>query len=401
MKIVDSKKDLTHSIKLLLATVTLLTLLLSPSAFALQKEYFPVPGDYGLEFLEPNGRTQYMDVTAAEGGILVSQDFKRIENWQTPVEQTQAPLAIQLKCRRVGDAITVELSLLFSPTQESSRQGVVFHTPPSEGFPGKLIGSYSARLGESMELKELATYGIEPFSLKVVPANARRGSPSEIVNRTKAIEVVRVDKAKTYYLITVKNVSSKKVLVSNIEGGKVGRQGIEGFKLYIAPGEVIDVEANLFNYGFDPQNVPDGPLFVIADVVFEDLTYEGRKETAIRVAAKRQGKKLQWSRIDELLQTAIETYKQNSQKALATLRQQLSELSTEAENQVIEKVAGHFLPLSERERKVLIHELMCSLRDERDYMFSLLNYWEVEKSKSNRDWFQTLKDMCKAYLNQL
>src|SRR5262245_26751761 len=246
MDIPDTNKIIPLSIKLWLATTLLLALMHSSSAFAFQREYFPVPGDYALEMVDDNGKVDYMNVTAAKGEVWVTYKFKQLPGWQKPAEQTATPYAIQFKCRREDDAIKVDVTLVMRPLQISSRNTVVTSTLPEDGLKGKPIGSHSARLGEEMAFRELAEYGIEPFSVKVVSANARQADLSEIDNRTKAIEIVRVDEARGRYLLAIKNISSKKIITGSIAGPKNGSESFDKRdSSYIAPGEVIDFGVSL------------------------------------------------------------------------------------------------------------------------------------------------------------
>jgi hypothetical protein len=113
-------------------------------------------------------------------------------------------------------------------------------TLPEGGVAGEVIGSHSGRPGESITFNELARYGLEPFTVKVVSSNARPGDPSEIINMTSSIEVLSVDKTRGKYLIALRNNSSKNVIgyVTFVNGEKT--TSYAGKNPLLAARETID-----------------------------------------------------------------------------------------------------------------------------------------------------------------
>jgi hypothetical protein len=226
---ITTKENIMHPMRLFLTAISFFALLHSPSASAVQRDYFPTPSDYSLEIQDGDGEPMYLPVPAATGNVFARYGFNRIKNWQRPPEQSQDASAFQVKCLREGDAIKLYLTIIFGPIEK-------FRTLPREGLRGQLIGSYSARLGETVSLQELADFGIEPINITVVPSGSRRLDSSEIDNKTKAIEVVRADEARGDYRVEVRNISSKNVIALYVRGR--GSVGFAQTFLLIAPGQV-------------------------------------------------------------------------------------------------------------------------------------------------------------------
>jgi hypothetical protein len=371
---------------LFLSVVLSIALLQLTPTFALQRDNFPTSSDYALKIPTKNGMTRYIDVPAATGGVYVAYDFKRINNWQRPPDQSADPSAFQLKCRRVGEAIEIDLSVVFGSLEQFLTMPVI-RTLPTKGLRGQLIGSYSARLGETLSLQELARFGIEPISITVVSSKSRTLGPSEIGNETKAIQVVRADKARENYRLELKNISSKNIVALRVRGGEAG---------WSLAGPLI-APAQVYIMGFSDsvlRHPQDQGKIVVADVVFEDLTFEGEKEFAIKAAATKRGARIQWVRFVALLQAAIEGLKRDSQRALDNLRQQISALSEEAETRVVDELGRYFMPLTEKQLGSLIYELKDRLSREKRHMLAVIEPHEAEKASlgTNREsWLNYLK----------
>lgn len=368
------------------SVIWIIALLHMPSAFAMQSDRFPTPSDYSIKMAERDGRFSYHEVPAAVGVCpLALHVFNRIKDWQRPPDQTDEPTSIQFKFRRVDDAIKVDLSLIFGPVEKS-------RTLPRNGLPAESISSHSLRLGESALLQELARFGIEPFEIKVVSANSRTLDPSRVINRTKSVEVVRINKARRHYFVVYKNISSKNILAMRIVY-PVGESPLGSFsqshlKPLMAPGEIYETEFQLLSPGPMAQQVA-GPgkrkpgRLTVAGVVYDDLTYEGEKEDAIEVAAGIRAKQIQWPRIIGLLKDAVAAYAQDKQRALDKLKKDVAALSIEPESSDITNLAKRFSPITERELGRLIYYLKEQMSEGRRRLLLRIEYGEkLERTNS-------------------
>lgn len=385
---VSKRVNTMHPVKFFLAACFSLLLHLPP-AFAIQRENLPTPSDLALEIPDVNGQPSYWDVPAVTGIVLARYEFKRIKNWQRSPDQPADPSAFQLQCSREGDAIKIDLSIIFGLIEKS-------RTLPTEGLQGQLIGSYSARLGESLSLQELARFGIEPIKVKIVASNTRDVDPSQIQNKTKSLQVVRAETTRDYYsLLELRNISSKSIIALNLSHQMVWSE----VGPLIAPGRSLTTGFLRPESGWPEQrDQPPGTparLLPFSNVVFEDLTFEGERDFAIQIAVWRRGARIQVPRVVSLLQAAIEELQQDSQRALYNLRQRVSSLSYEPESPVIDDLARRLMPLTELQRDNLIRELRSKLKFIHDSVLATIEHYveeEVTKGTSRESWLRLLRD---------
>jgi hypothetical protein len=92
--------------------------------------------------------------------------------------------------------------------------------------------------------------------------------------------------------------------------------------------------------GYEPVS-PASQIIEIVTAVFEDGSFEGEAEPAIRFRAFVKGRKIQVGRVVALFQTAV----QNDQDPLGTLellRKNVAALGTEADSSAVDEVANEF-----------------------------------------------------------
>lgn len=280
-------------------------LLILPPAFAFQqgdsihRRYFPKPGDYSVRIDVREGVRLYLDVPAAiPVNPLLFPKPKRTKDWQPPPDKQAETSSLQLKARRDGAAVTIDVVVLSNDLSKSKADGnsLMFTTLPEGGVEGEVIGSHSGRLGESITFNELALYGLEPLTVKVVSSNARHGDPSEIDNMTSSIEVLSVDKARGKYLIALRNNSSKNVIgyVTSVNGAKT--TSYAGKNPLIAARETIDrtvgftIRQPRIPTPNDDLDEPQDVKVAIVAVLFDDYSYEGDEKSALEIIARFRAK---------------------------------------------------------------------------------------------------------------
>lgn len=287
------------SLKSFFLTVSWLLLILTPS-FAQQgdsfhRNRFPKPGDLSVRLPDVRDARFYLEVPVAIPVVpVLFPRPKRLKDWQPPDQQAE-PSSLQLKASRNGEAVKIDVILVSNDPSESKTAGnsITFTTLPEGGVAGKVIGSHSGRLGESIAFNELARYGLEPFTVKVVSSNARPGDPSEIINKTSSIEVLSVDKTRGKYLIALRNNSSRNVIahVTSANGETSITYAYSGKNPLIEVGQTIDTFI-----GFtirqprnptlnDDLDEPQDVKATIIAVVFEDYSFEGDEKSALEVIA--------------------------------------------------------------------------------------------------------------------
>lgn len=379
------------AIRLALSFIVLLPSL--PPAFAFQGARFPAPEDFALEIHCSPGHPRYLDIPGTEITPIAIYEFARIKNWQRPATQSEDASAIQIRCHREGDVLKIETSVLLGQVDE-------YRTLPAGGITSALpLASYSASLGQSITLQELAGVGIEPFDVKVVRSESHTIDPAEIENRTSACSVVRFERARSQYRITFKNTSSKKIIGLRLLYGSGEARfdqlvslpgvGLRHFDTAIESGQPFEAWLSI--------ELPTDPKFMLAGVAFEDLTVDGAIETVLFIAASRRGRKIQFSRIVGLVKAALENPQPDDRKTLETLRQQVSMLSEGAERSVVDDLGRRFAPLTPSQANVLIGHLNRILQAEKEWFLTRLRYYEKQEAAQGKSFQSWLRETKKAY----
>ena len=353
------------------------------SALAFQRANFPTPSDYALEHKESNGRSTFTPISAAGGTTLLFTQFSRPRDWHRPSTQASDASAIRIICTQEGEAIKMVVSVYFGPFDQ-------LDTPRSlEGVPEKPAGVYFARLNETVSFNELSQFGIEPLAMKVVSAKPATANPPKIINKTKAIEVISVEEARDRYLLLLRNNSSKNITVLNIyvpsRGGSASQtaQSLPDRPL-IPSGQVYETLVHIGRGGRrTPQGyVPDEPeqtKIVIGAVLFDDSTYEGEIETAVRVAADRRGQKIQIARLVALIDKIIEGQDQDVSTIIGNLRNHVMALSEEPDQAVMQEVAESFPSLGEQSKFEIKAGMIGGLNSSKQSMLHAIRDYERER----------------------
>jgi hypothetical protein len=378
------------------------------SALASQRANFPTASDYAVEHRDSSGRSTFTPISAAGGTTLLFTQFSRLKDWQRPSSQTSDASAIRVICSREGEAIKMVVSVYFGPFDQ-------LDTPRSlEGVPEKPAGVYFARLNETVSFIELAEFGIEPLAMKVVPAKPATASPPKIINKTKAIEVISVEEARDQYLLSLRNNSSKNITVLNIyvpsRGGSASQtaQSLPDRSL-IPSGQVYETVVHIGRGGRrTPQGyIPDEPeqtKIVIGAVLFDDSTYEGEIETAVRVAADRRGQKIQIARLVALINKMIEGQDQDVSTIIENLRKHVVALSEEPEQAVMQEVAESFPSLGEQSKFEIKAGMIGGLNSGKQSMLHAIRDYErerVDRGTVLQAWLNRMKRQYEELLGKL
>ena len=393
MRVTCAKENIARPRTAFLSVACFIMLMQVQPGVAGQREFWPAPGDYAVEITDGAKVRSYTIVPAADPVTpMAIYSFSRIPGWQRPPDQQGDPTAVQLKCRRESNQVRIDVSLAYGRIEG-------FRTLPEDGLRGQSIGSYSAGRGETVTIQELTRFGIEPISVKVVSARIRALDVSSIVNKTKSLELVRAQKERDAYVFEVKNISSKHIVALRTRGGT---SHFAGARALIAPGERFVTGYEERSDGWkDPLNpAPDPaerPRTLVADVVFQDLTFEGDKAFALETAASRRGQRAQWGRMAPLLKEALAASRPEGKGNLENLRQQISALSEEVDYKEIDELARHFSPVTTEQRGMLVREMKGSLRWEKAVAIGATKIFESEETTKGTSRESWLKLLIEAY----
>lgn len=203
------------------------------------------------------------------------------------------------------------------------------------------VATYYAAAGETVVASDLERFGVAPFTLRVLRVGEISTAPPTIVNKTQSVEAV-VSKFEALALprvtVTVRNLSSKRVLAVELREVVNGRERITSFlaeddgKPLMEPGGTYDkrmvaTTGNSAQAEFTPQAIES---VVVASAVFDDYTYEGDVMAAARKRANDEGGRAQLPRLVALLRAARDSRGASAQESVGRLKEKLAALDDSA-----------------------------------------------------------------------
>jgi len=265
---------------LLLAFFTGITSLLVAQTISQQRPS-PPRSELGLEIGVPRESMRHIRFAVSNGGrssTLIHRRSLSISDPQAAGDFT----AIDVSAEGDGDTIRVRLSVIYNDLSNQE-----WWKDKKE----KIAGSYVVREGEPVWPTELAQFGIEPFEMKVISAGPIVFKPGEgprIINNSTALEVARLEKHLDFYLISLKNISSKNVVAYTISTGGGGViTSSEGRGDPVIAAGATTRQTHLYG----PNVERDG--ITITNVIFDDGSFEGDPNVAARFLARAEGVRIQ------------------------------------------------------------------------------------------------------------
>ena len=292
--------------------VSQLILLIGSVNFALasssQERRFPQP-DLALEIILPNSSRSPLKLTV-RGMTLIQRQQLAINDPKLAADFT----AVDVWADGEGNAIRVRLSIIYNDLSNQE-----WWKDKKE----KVAGSLLIREGESARLTELAQFGIEPFEMRAInarPVVVQPGEGPRIVNNTKSLEVVRLEKSLDGYQIWLKNNSSKNVVAYTISTGdrSLSAAGVVygNIRPAIAAGATSD-EIRLYGATVEEDRI------TIPVVVFEDGSFEGDIKLAAQFLVSGEGIRIQAPHVLRMVEQTLQVDDAELQTALDKLEAQL------------------------------------------------------------------------------
>ncbi len=254
----------------------------SATALFRQERRLPQP-EHGLEISFPNNVRPPLKLSVFKGGhsaTLIRRQHLLINDPKLAADFT----AVDIWAEDEGQSMRVRLSIIYNDLSNQE-----WWKDKKE----RVVGTFSVREGESIRPAALKQFGIEPFEMRAVNARPVVFQPGEgprIVNHTKALEIVRVEKSLDGYQLWVKNNSGKNVVAYTISTGDSGLSvdgvGYESVRPALAAGATSDGSQL---YG--PNVEKDG--ITIPVVVFEDRSFEGNPKLAAQFLVSGDGIRIQ------------------------------------------------------------------------------------------------------------
>lgn len=346
---------LSHSIPYSRLFVSFLILLIHtaplPATPYAQEVKYSQP-DLALEVILPNDSQPPVRLVVSRGGrgmTLIHRQRLAINDLDAAKDFT----AVDIWADGQDDAIKVRLSIIYNDLSNPE-----WWKDKKE----KILGWFAVQEGESVRPAELAQYGIAPFELKAISARPIIFQPGEglsIINNTKSLEVVRLEKSLDQYQLWLKNNSSKNVVAYYLCIGDsrfmVHGQGYANRGFVIAAGNTIR-QGNLSG-----QNI-ESTKIAIRVVVFDDGSFEGDTELAARFLAKSQGIRIQAPYVLSLVEQALEVEDGELQTAFDKLEAKLGVIHEAIDKQTaLELLKTKYPSFDERTLSLLYEDLKAGL----------------------------------------
>jgi hypothetical protein len=316
----------------------------------------------------------------SEGGMEVGTTDP-IPDWKPTV--IGAPLTrIRIRAVMEADAVRIRIVGVFDDSYPVNAPG------PKYGPVEKPISSYLAREGETIKVNELTSFGFQALVLKVVRFVPEVETPVAafapvVTNNLKSVEVVGFSplaELSNTYRLTVRNLSSKNIVALDVYVPyERGRSGVTAMgnatRPVMKPGgtsETLISESRgrqLTDQGYvaeEPSN-----KVIVGTVVFDDETYEGEPETALRVIGGQAGHRLQLARAVLLLQKILEGPDQNPAAMLESLKSEVSRMRIDVDSQIVNELVARFPELPRKyDQKDLTSIMMHGLMEARQRLLS-------------------------------
>ena len=390
--------------RLTLIAFALSATLLAPAPPAAAQEARSTPAQKNLA-VEIDGERYRGHQLSVQGGTELSP-VERLPGWEQPAGAAQL-IAFKFDNDFEGDAVRIKVALVFDDSWPAEAPG------PKYGRKEQAVGSYLVREGESVKVEDLARFGVEPLTLKVVKAKPKVMQPQPalastplVANNLKAVQVVGIapDQSpanRNTYKVRLQNVSRKGITALSLheeyEGGRSSLTAQGGAERpLIAPGDVYEAG---FRFNVDRGATPPGHVsdaerqrtLKVGTVIFDDGTYEGEAKTAAAIFAERRGKQVQGARALPLLREMLAAPSLDAAAALDKLKSEVESLRIDADPAAAAELLAQFPSLArgdaekhlERDTlKSLALQLMGGLKTGRHSLLHTIKQWEEMRARA-------------------
>ena len=268
-----------------------------------------------------------------------------------PGAPTEKPIeAVKLESQFNGETADVRVTLLRG----------------KKGFDQEdLVGVYQVGLGEKKTIDDLRAAGVAPFQITLLNVVTPLPPSPAFENQTKSVEIASIrseNLPKPAYVITLRNLSDKKLLAARIDVKYDGRPGTsslfhhEDGRPIIEPGGTAEryiplMKAERTVAGYTPGTVAASTI-VIRTAIFTDMSFEGEAEAACLLETTAIGKRLWLKQVLPLIDQELTTPIEDSIAAARQFKANFSTLNyefSESERNQAAAVSGCEKPLESAE----------------------------------------------------
>lgn len=197
-----------------------------------------------------------------------------------------------------------------------------------------LVTTYHVGVDEEKTLDELTSLGIQPFTIKLIAAVPPVPPPPSFNNPTAALQIVKVDShnmPRPAYVITVRNLSEKRISALLVDLTTDGRRGVsrmfqgEEGRTLIEPGGVYDLYITVMPHGRITDSSSSN-IINVRSVVFSDLSFDGSMETACSLETFVMGRRIWLRNVVSLIERELPTLSADHIQAAKQFKEKFSAL---------------------------------------------------------------------------
>jgi hypothetical protein len=293
------------------------------------------------------------------------------------------PTALKLEYKVEGELVLITASVFFGDFDRQT-------TPVSlYNLPSEKVGTYSAGLSQSVTLFELEQFGLEPLTLRVVPALPPFSVRPQTLSKAPSIRIEIIGEDRTFYKVALHNLSAKGVTAIHLDmpenGDGSGQRAEDRSHDLIAPGATYQLQFGIPHSGSVCNGKfvenPPSPLLVLEAAFFTDGSYEGDTQAAAEIAAQRIGFETQRQQVNHLIAAILTDGESGDDAKVARIRSAVAQLTEEPDPQMVENVRSQFPGLSDRAVQQVKVSLKVGLNDEKQSVTFGLKEFEQDKTK--------------------
>ncbi|SPE39060.1 exported hypothetical protein [Candidatus Sulfopaludibacter sp. SbA3] len=277
------------------------------------------------------------------------------------------PSALKLEYTVEGGVVQITALVFFGEFDRQTTPVSVYK------LPSEKVGVYSARLDQSVTLFEMEQFGLEPLTLRIVPAPPPPSVRPLTLSKAPSVQIEIVGEDRSFYKVVLHNLSAKGVTAFSLDmpekDGNHSQSDRNNAHDLITPGGTYQVQFGIPHSGSMAtgkfvENPP--PLQLVLEAAFfTDGSYEGDTQAAAEMAAQRLGSQVQRQQVDHVVTAILADAQSDDRAKVARIRSGVAQLSEEPDPQMVERVQTEFPGLSDMAVRRLKISLGLALKVEK------------------------------------
>lgn len=342
----------------------------------------PLGSKFAVEIPDPEGFPPgYVTLTSnGASSLFYDRSLHRLAGGDPSRRQ---PTALKLEYKVEGELVLITASVFFDDFDRQT-------TPVSlYNLPLQRVGTYSARLNQSVTLSEMEQFGLEPLKLKIVPAQPIASVRPQTMSKAPSIQMEIIGEDRTFYKVALHNLSTKAVMAVRVampdKDGAQGQTEVYGSGDLIALGATHQLQfsiphsGRMSDGGFVENPTP--PLLVLETALFKDGSYEGDMQAAAEIVAQRVASEIQRQRVNQLIAAILADAQSDDDAKVLRIRSEVAQLTEDPDPKMVETVRSQFPGLSDQAVQQVKYWLKLGLNHEKQLM--TLGLKEFERTKAD------------------